>query len=81
MSEQTQRARCFFDVSIGGLNSGRIVFELFTDIVPITCENFRSLCTGDKGLGKETNKTLHYKVLNISILSDVCIVIKDNFRM
>ncbi|XP_030756714.1 peptidyl-prolyl cis-trans isomerase G isoform X2 [Sitophilus oryzae] len=61
MSEQPQRSRCFFDVSIGGLSSGRVVFELFTDIVPKTCENFRSLCTGEKGLGKETNKSLHYK--------------------
>ncbi|CAG9856510.1 unnamed protein product [Phyllotreta striolata] len=56
-----QRARCFFDVSIGGINSGRIVFELFTDIAPKTCENFRSLCTGERGLGEETNKPLHYK--------------------
>ncbi|XP_050293742.1 peptidyl-prolyl cis-trans isomerase G isoform X2 [Anthonomus grandis grandis] len=55
------RARCFFDVTIGGLSSGRVVFELFTDICPKTAENFRSLCTGEKGLGKETNKPLHYK--------------------
>lgn len=57
-----QRARCFFDVSIGGINSGRIVFELFTEIVPKTCENFRALCTGEKGLGEETKKPLHYNV-------------------
>ncbi|KAJ8962010.1 hypothetical protein NQ314_005792 [Rhamnusium bicolor] len=56
-----QRSRCFFDVSIGGLGSGRIVFELFTDIAPKTCENFRALCTGEKGLGEETKKPLHYK--------------------
>lgn len=57
-----QRPRCFFDVSIGGLGSGRIVFELFTDIAPKTCENFRALCTGEKGLGEQTKKPLHYKV-------------------
>lgn len=62
MSDATQRPRCFFDISIGGLNSGRIVFELFTDVVPKTADNFRALCTGEKGVGSETNKPLHYKV-------------------
>ncbi|XP_029677272.1 peptidyl-prolyl cis-trans isomerase cyp11 isoform X1 [Formica exsecta] len=53
--------RVFFDIEVGGLPMGRIVFELFTDICPITCENFRTLCTGEKGLGKTTGKPLHYK--------------------
>ncbi|XP_053978936.1 uncharacterized protein LOC128889408 isoform X1 [Hylaeus anthracinus] len=53
--------RVFFDVEVGGLPMGRIVFELFADICPITCENFRSLCTGEQGLGKTTGKSLHYK--------------------
>ncbi|CAH1381526.1 unnamed protein product [Tenebrio molitor] len=62
MEEQPkERIRCFFDVSIGGLQSGRIVFELFTDIVPKTCENFRCLCTGEKGPGLNTKKALHFK--------------------
>lgn len=53
--------RVFFDIEVGGLPMGRIVFELFSDICPITCENFRALCTGEKGLGKTTGKSLHYK--------------------
>ncbi|XP_015122333.1 peptidyl-prolyl cis-trans isomerase cyp11 [Diachasma alloeum] len=53
--------RVFFDVEIGGLPIGRIVFELFTDLCPQTCENFRALCTGELGLGKTTGKPLHYK--------------------
>lgn len=53
--------RVFFDVEVGGLPMGRIIFELFSDICPITCENFRALCTGEKGLGKTTGKPLHYK--------------------
>ncbi|RZC33671.1 peptidyl-prolyl cis-trans isomerase G, partial [Asbolus verrucosus] len=56
-----ERIRCFFDVSIGGLQSGRIVFELFTDVVPKTCENFRALCTGEKGVGQNTKKALQFK--------------------
>uniref|UniRef100_A0A672QSZ7 Peptidyl-prolyl cis-trans isomerase D n=1 Tax=Sinocyclocheilus grahami TaxID=75366 RepID=A0A672QSZ7_SINGR len=51
----------FFDVDIGGERVGRIVFELFADVVPKTAENFRALCTGEKGIGKSTGKPLHFK--------------------
>jgi len=54
------RPRVFFDVTIGGQPVGRIVFELYDDIVPKTAENFRALCTGEKGVGK-SGKPLHYK--------------------
>lgn len=56
-----ERPRCFFDISLGGLSIGRIVFELFRDIAPRTVENFRCLCTGEKGVGITTGKRLHYK--------------------
>ncbi|KAJ1674426.1 peptidyl-prolyl cis-trans isomerase cpr6 [Spiromyces aspiralis] len=52
--------RCYFDISIGGKQAGRIVVEVYKDKVPRTAENFRALCTGEKGEGKE-GKPLHYK--------------------
>lgn len=61
-SEETKksRSRVFFDIQIGNKKAGRIIFELFNDVVPKTAENFRSLCVGDKGVGK-SGKPLHYK--------------------
>jgi cyclophilin family peptidyl-prolyl cis-trans isomerase len=52
--------KVFFDISIGGEAAGRVVFELFQDAAPQTAENFRALCTGEKGTGT-SGKPLHYK--------------------
>ena len=52
--------KVFFDMSIGGQPAGRIVMELFSDDVPKTAENFRALCTGEKGMGQR-GKPLHFK--------------------
>merc|ERR1712186_45959 len=43
--------RCFFDVTADGAPVGRVVMELREDVVPKTAENFRALCTGEKGFG------------------------------
>lgn len=53
--------RCFMDLSIGGEIEGRIVVELYKDVVPKTAENFRALCTGEKGIGPNTGVPLHFK--------------------
>ena len=54
----------FFDVQIGNdlgnKNAGRITIELYADKTPITAENFRCLCTGESGRGKN-GRVLHFK--------------------
>ncbi|XP_056158082.1 peptidyl-prolyl cis-trans isomerase-like [Lampris incognitus] len=50
--------RVFFDVSAGGKPLGRVVMELRADVVPKTAENFRALCTGEKGYGYKSS-TFH----------------------
>lgn len=52
--------KVFFDVKIGDGATKRIVFGLFGETVPKTAENFKSLCTGSKGMGK-SGKPLHFK--------------------
>jgi len=54
------RPQVFLDIAIGGSPVGRLVIELYADAVPRTSENFRSLCTGIRGIGKR-GKALHYK--------------------
>ncbi|KAL2548298.1 peptidyl-prolyl cis-trans isomerase CYP95 [Forsythia ovata] len=51
----------FFDVSIDGDPIERMIFELFTDVAPKTAENFRALCTGEKGDSPKAKRPLHYK--------------------
>ncbi|MFJ8128154.1 peptidylprolyl isomerase [Streptomyces hydrogenans] len=43
----------FFDITIDGKPAGRIVFQLFDDVVPDTAKNFRELATGQHGFGYE----------------------------
>jgi len=52
--------QCFFEIAIGGKVAGKLVFELYDKDVPRTVNNFRCLCTGEKGRGR-SGKPLHYK--------------------
>ena len=48
----------FFDITIGGQPAGRVIMDLYAD-TPKCAENFRCLCTGEKGMGRRA--PLHYK--------------------
>jgi len=50
MATNSIHSRVFFDVSVGGVAKGRIVIDLAAN-TPNTSENFRALCTGEKGTG------------------------------
>ncbi|KAH9848435.1 cyclophilin-like domain-containing protein [Lenzites betulinus] len=53
--------RVFFDISVDNQPAGRIIFELYNESAPKTSENFRALCTGEKGLSPLSERPLYYK--------------------
>lgn len=53
--------RVFFDIEINGQAAGRIVMELYKNVVPRTTENFRQLCTGEAGRSSKSGKMLSFK--------------------
>jgi len=52
--------KVYFDMEIDGVPAGRILMGLFGATAPKTVENFRALCTGEKGVGSQ-GKPLHFK--------------------
>lgn len=51
MAAEKKLPQCYLDMTADGAKLGRIVVELHSDVVPKTAENFRALCTGEKGFG------------------------------
>ena len=48
----TKNPQVYFDIQIGSnRNAGRIIMLLRSDVVPKTAENFRALCTHERGFG------------------------------
>lgn len=53
--------KVFMDVSIGKNVVGRVVFELYADFTPRTAENFRCLCTGERGVSPTSRLPLKFE--------------------
>ncbi|KAG9010307.1 peptidyl-prolyl cis-trans isomerase cpr6 [Tulasnella sp. JGI-2019a] len=60
-ADPSKRPRTYFDLTHGGRDIGRVVFSLYHDQVPKTVENFRALCTGEKGESSVSKKKLWYQ--------------------
>lgn len=58
--EKSRNQFCYFDLKHGRKSVGRVTFELYVNICPKTCENFKALCTGECGTSKKGIK-LGYK--------------------
>lgn len=60
---EKQNPRVFFEVAQGKKLLGRLEMELFSNKVPLTAENFRALCTGEKGGSLSYMKTIFHRVI------------------
>jgi len=49
--EKRSLPQVYFKIKLDDEEIGRIVMQLRSDVAPKTCENFRALCTGEKGFG------------------------------
>jgi peptidylprolyl isomerase len=64
----SENPQTFFDIEIGeegkeGYEKGRVVFELFINETPKTAENFRALCTGEKGVDLYYKGNIFHRII------------------
>ena len=52
--------KVFLEITQSGKVLGKLIIVLYADATPKTAENFRALCTGEKGVGV-SGIPLHYK--------------------
>jgi cyclophilin family peptidyl-prolyl cis-trans isomerase len=60
----------YFDIEVGGIYQGRILFQLFDDVVPKTCKNFRFLCSNGllvKGTPSYEGSSFHRIIKNFML--------------
>nr|CAH7766042.1 unnamed protein product [Callosobruchus chinensis] len=57
-TKKVKNPQVFFDIKVGKTEIGRIIMMLRADVVPRTAENFRCLCTHEKGYGYQ-GSTFH----------------------
>ncbi|CAG9765505.1 unnamed protein product [Ceutorhynchus assimilis] len=72
-NQDDQDCYVFLDFTFDKVPAGRVVIKLFKNIVPLTAENFRALCTGEKGVGAQ-GKPLFYKGSKIHRVIPQCMV-------
>jgi cyclophilin family peptidyl-prolyl cis-trans isomerase len=65
-----QLPRVFFDLHVDGEARGRVVIELWPDRTPKSAENFRALCTGERGISKSSRKRLCYRGSRFTMVAD-----------
>ncbi|KAG0618584.1 hypothetical protein M758_4G075600 [Ceratodon purpureus] len=72
----------YMDIKIGGDDAGRLLIEVFAHITPKTAENFRCLCAGEKGIGKQGKKLSYRKSIFYRIIPGAYVqggdIIKNN---
>jgi cyclophilin family peptidyl-prolyl cis-trans isomerase len=69
--------QCYLEFAVDGEKAGRVVVKLYEDKVPLASDNFKCLCTGEKGMGR-LGKPLCYKGSKVHrIVPNFCVQFGD----